>query len=55
MTRDEQDDDTEDEFVVSDELAQRILDADRNGEWSEPMTMEEFSRKWGLDQPPEQS
>ena len=40
------------EFVVSDELAQKILEQERNGEWSEPMAPEELLRKYGFGEPP---
>ena len=44
--------DADEEFLVSDELAQKILEQERNGEWSEPMTPEELLRKYGFGEPP---
>ncbi|QRQ88189.1 hypothetical protein [Cupriavidus oxalaticus] len=51
MTTDKGDDANE-EFGVSHELAQKILEQERNGEWSEPMTPEELLRKYGFIEPP---
>lgn len=42
----------DDADVVSDELAQKILEQERNGEGSEPMTPEELLRKYGFGDGP---